>query len=454
VETTFRADVTGEYVATLVVSDGPSSSAPDSVTITAVEPFGPAGRDRVTYTGAAVTLGTTDEPPNTSASYQWSVVSAPPGSTAALSDPSAATPVLVPDRDGAYVVQVVVERYGVSDPADAATVVSFHPMTPLAHRVVDAEYSRSLERIIAVADDPDRLYLVDPESGAAQFVALPAAPTSVSVDLDGTTAAVGHAGKVSQLSLTDRTVLRTRAVDVDVGDVALAGNGYAYVVGPVHWYIDDLLRSLNWATGNQVIADGSYNAAGAALRLHPSGDRLYAAGGAGLAAYDIRSGPPSFLREAAYEVKYGVCFDMWMSDDALHIFTRCGTILRTSEAPEVDMTYAGSLTGVLYIRHLDHSSTTDKVAVIPDVEWTVDGDDVSENKTLRLYDVVDDAYVNFDRSVELTRFLVAGTAYQAYGRFAFLSADGTKVFVIVQADPAAGLANDYGITTYDVASSP
>jgi hypothetical protein len=24
------------------------------------------------------------------------------------------------------------------------------------------------------------------------------------------------------------------------------------------------------------------------------------------------------------------------------------------------------------------------------------------------------------------------------------------VFVVVQADPAAGLANDYGITTYDV----
>jgi hypothetical protein len=199
----------------------------------------------------------------------------------------------------------------------------------------------------------------------------------------------------------------------------------------------------------QIPADGSFNTGGARLRLHPSGDRLYAAGSFGLGAYDIRSGPPLFLRETAYDVQYQVCFETWMSDDELHIFTRCGKILRSSEAPEVDMTYGGSLAGVLYIRHLDHSSTTDKVAVIPDVEWTVDGDDVSANKTLRLYDVVDDAFVNFDRSIELTRFLVSGSAYQAYGRFAFLSSDGTRVFVVVQADPAAGLANDYGITTYD-----
>lgn len=454
VETSFRADVEGEYVATLVVSDGQSTSEPDSLTITATVPIGPAGRDQVTYTGRAVTLGTTNQPPNTSTSYQWSIVSAPPGSAAALGDPSAATPMLVPDRDGEYVVQLVIERDGVADPPDAATITSYHALTPLAYRVVDAEYSRRLDRIVIVTKEPERLYVVEPESGAGPFATLSAPPTSVSVDLAGATAAVGHDLQVTHVRLSDQTELRTRAVAVEVGDVALAGNGHVYVVGPDDLYIGHELRSLAWSTGDQVSANGPLNTSGASLKIHPSGDRIYAAASFGLGAYDIRSGAPLFLRETAYEVMYEICYDTWMSDDELHIFTRCGKILRSSTDPQIDMTYGGSLAGVDLIRHLDHSSTTDKIVAIPDVKWTVDGDDVSANKTLRFYDVVDDAFVNFDRSIELTRFIVSGSAYQAYGRFAFISADGSKVFVVVQADPAAGLANDFGITAYDLIPPP
>jgi hypothetical protein len=111
---TFTADVEGIYVASLVVNDGTTSSAPSTVTITGSTANGPPVADA----GPAqnVTIPTTvfldgsgsSDPDGDALAYSWSFSSRPDGSTATLAGPTTVTPNFSPDLAGVYVVSLVV----------------------------------------------------------------------------------------------------------------------------------------------------------------------------------------------------------------------------------------------------------------------------------------------------------------------------------------------------------
>jgi len=109
---TFVADLHGNYVIQLVVSDPYSSSAPDSVTISFenVKPVADAGQNQSVIVGSTVAL---DGSESYDANYDlltclWSFVSVPQGSSASLSDPTSVQPTFVADLPGEYVVSLVV----------------------------------------------------------------------------------------------------------------------------------------------------------------------------------------------------------------------------------------------------------------------------------------------------------------------------------------------------------
>ena len=54
----------------------------------------------------------------------------------------------------------------------AAAVPAFPQTTMLDYRPVAAEYSAALDRIIMVSGNPNRLYIVDPATGAATSAGL------------------------------------------------------------------------------------------------------------------------------------------------------------------------------------------------------------------------------------------------------------------------------------------
>ena len=54
------------------------------------------------------------------------------------------------------------------------------------------------------------------------------------------------------------------------------------------------------------------------------------------------------------------------------------------------------------------------------------------------------------RICESGRFVLLLLAYAGHGRNVFISADGAEPFVVVQADGASGLLDDFGIATYDL----
>lgn len=451
--TSFTTDREGVYTATLVVSDGQETSAPDSVTITARDPAttGLAGPNKDTYTGTSVTLeGSAGESGGGRVTYAWRILSAPAGSAAVLDDPTAPAPVLVPDQDGPYFLLLVVSRDGVEEPPDVARVMSYHPLAALEHRVVDAEYSRGLARIIMVSENPNRLYVHDPENGTETSVGLPSPPTSISVSPDGTHAAVGHDGSVSHVSLTEPTRLATRAIKANILDVVLDGNGRACVTIRDDIGVDDDLRCMDLSNGVVTVSSGGFfKATDAFMKLHPSRTLIYAAENGvipeDIGVYDISSGTAVFLRDSPYHGDHAMCGNLWMSDDGLRIFTRCGRVFRYSDLPENDMVYNGSLADTGDIRHLDHSSVASKIVVLPDDN--IYGDDPTVNRSLRIYG---HPLLLFERRIDLTRYLLPTMAHPTYGRFAFISVDGTKVFVVVQVDEESALLNDYAVVTYDL----
>jgi K319L-like, PKD domain/PKD domain/Calx-beta domain len=113
VNPTLVPDVPGQYELALVVNDGHSDSAPDTVLVTTqnAAPVADAGPDQSVMSGAQVILdgsGSTDVDGDPLA-YAWSLTSVPSGSVASLDDPSAVMPRFIVDRPGDYVAQLVVD---------------------------------------------------------------------------------------------------------------------------------------------------------------------------------------------------------------------------------------------------------------------------------------------------------------------------------------------------------
>ncbi len=129
---TFNADVAGAYVATLTVSDGTTTSAPVSVTVTAavgnVAPVAQAGAALNVITRSAVILdgsGSSDtDTPAEQLSYQWTLSKVPPGSTASLASGNTVKPTFTPDIDGQYDVTLIVNDGKLSSAPATVTVVA------------------------------------------------------------------------------------------------------------------------------------------------------------------------------------------------------------------------------------------------------------------------------------------------------------------------------------------
>ena len=126
---TFVADVHGDYVINLVVTDSlGAESEPQTVTISFenIKPVADAGGNQAVVVGDIVLLdGSGSHDGNGDPlSFSWSFVSVPEGSLAEIADPAAVQTSFEVNEPGAYVVSLVVNDGFVDSDADNATVMA------------------------------------------------------------------------------------------------------------------------------------------------------------------------------------------------------------------------------------------------------------------------------------------------------------------------------------------
>jgi beta-lactam-binding protein with PASTA domain len=130
VNPTFVADKVGTYVAELTVFDGLLFSLPDNVSIVAATPNAPpvanAGPDQTVSRNAStwVTGAGSYDPDNDPLSFQWSFVSIPEGSASVLDNATWPSATFVADREGGYVVRLVVDDGQATSAPDTVVVTA------------------------------------------------------------------------------------------------------------------------------------------------------------------------------------------------------------------------------------------------------------------------------------------------------------------------------------------
>jgi len=134
VNPTLTPDMQGQYVISLVVSDGYYFSPPDEVVITSTNtpPTANAGADQAVVFGwslgpyaASLNGSLSSDPDGTALTYVWSVTSRPSGSTATITNPTSVTPTFTPDKFGSYTLSLVVyDGYYFSAP-DTVVVTAY-----------------------------------------------------------------------------------------------------------------------------------------------------------------------------------------------------------------------------------------------------------------------------------------------------------------------------------------
>ncbi len=433
-------DKVGVYEARLVVSDGNTSSPADAVRITATNtaPTANAGSDAVVALGDTITLaGSGADADDDPVTFAWSVTTRPAGSAATPASPTTASTTFTPDRPGNYVLSLSATDT-VATTTDTVSVLAHEggDVLQLAHDVVDAEYSDALERIIMISDDEQAVHIYDPQTGNEIDIALPLAPTSISLSPSGTEAVVGHDGWISIVTLAAGSTPTTHPATARAIDIVHGGNGWAYVFPAQNQWTN--LRCVNLATGSETLG-GGFIYAGMVGRKHPTRSAIYGAdrglSPADIELHDISSGPSMMLRDSPYHGDYAMCGDLWFSDDGGRIFTACGNVFRSSTNPMVDMTYNGNLAGAPYIGFVDHSDPADLVAVLPRNSWNMTGADTK----VRFYE---EQFLAFDAEIELPPMVIGAALVPTSGRFVFWRSDGSQFYVVLRATPTTGAPRD------------
>ena len=126
----FVVDVSGSYVAQLIVNDGMVDSEPDYAIISMDNspPVAKAGPDQA-FSSAGTTIqldgSQSYDPDEDPLTYEWNIIWKPPTSSTTLSDTATVNPTFVADSLGTYIVQLIVtDDFGASSEPDQVVVTS------------------------------------------------------------------------------------------------------------------------------------------------------------------------------------------------------------------------------------------------------------------------------------------------------------------------------------------
>lgn len=322
----------------------------------------------------------------------------------------------------------------------------------LPNDVVDAEYAKATDLLVYVAGDAT-LNIYHPDTQEISAVALSYIPTCVSVSPDGTKAAVGHDSHVTYVDLLTETVLTVNDVSCNALDIVLTNDGWAYVFPTQDQWTT--IRCINVTTPYALETEHTgYNIyAGTKAKLHPSGKYVYGADNnlspSDIEKYNIQNGTAQYLYDSPYHGDYAMNGDLWFEESGERLFTRAGTVFKTSEIQSLDMIYNGTITlegnyrTVAWLDQLDLKKELYLVLqedswynepIIPYV-YVYNSDNLTYITKRRLEDY---SVVNGEEIV----------LFEAKPYFVFAHSNGTRLYVITKA-VGSGLSHEWAIQIVD-----
>lgn len=310
--------------------------------------------------------------------------------------------------------------------------------------IKDAEFSHSLNAIIAVGESPDQLHIYRPETNELVSVNLPLRPSCVGVSPDGLFAVVGHDAWISQVDLASASLLQTIPISAVILDIVYGPDGWAYAFPQGSF---ESIYSIHLPTGAQAESQSSING-GTIARLHPGGQALYGAKTSSspgdIERYHITDNIAQLAYDSPYHGDYPMCENLWLSADGQRIYTACGNVFRSSNDPAQDLRYIGRFSKPVSMQWVVHTQAGSTIAMLPKIasDSTADGE---------LQYFTPDFLLYRGKGV-LPRFVVGANTWAAHGRWVFFNGAGTKQYVVVQAEAASGMARDFGLVTVDCSS--
>ncbi len=323
--------------------------------------------------------------------------------------------------------------------ADAQSILPF--------RVLAAEFSKPLNRIVMISAVPDQLHIYDPVASNDRVMALPDSPEAVSVSPDGRFAAVAMRSRVAYVDLATGTVATTYTAPGPVAALILAKEYIHVDLGVGRTVETSGLWSIRIEGGALTKSTAGGFAPLATGRLHPLGNAIYTTSAGVWTKVDTSTGPMTGGVAARYPGDFMVCGAVGFAADGRRIFDRCGSVATASETDAVvDMMYESAPAGVSGIGGISESTAGRSLAVLPGSGNYFPPRGLQTAEEVLLYDA---ATLEETGRLRLPEFAVGTRRYAATGKWLFFDAAGTVLYVVAAPAGAGADPNRFAVFSYD-----
>jgi len=261
----------------------------------------------------------------------------------------------------------------------------------------------------------------------------------VGVSPDGKFAAISQDSSFALVDLQTAVILDSQEETLNIdpsnygenwGDIVLDKNNIAHYVP--NNILTDNLYSINFEDNLELKGARSYVAN---LRIHPTGDRIYAAWRGiipgNIASFSTETFPVSKIDESDYNTIENISYNLWLSEDGENILIRNGLIFEANEDPDQDLEYVTALSENPKLSWADHSSESGEWigAQYTDISL-VDREVPFQDK---IY-YINDANFTIEKTVDVADITTSFGRFKAGAPYVFHSPDGTKIYTVLRSD--------------------
>ena len=320
-------------------------------------------------------------------------------------------------------------------------------------QVIDAEYSREVDKIIIAIGEPTGIKILDPVLETEKFLSIQETPIAISVQPQGNKVVVACKNKIYSIDMATPTIVGSWNINFTPADVIYGDGEWAYL-----FYSSDNgywnIYNLNLITGETHISSIGINDDFIYAQLHPSYKYLYASfntyyNSLNYFKFDLTNDTTELMYVKPFpNNSYDKGF--WITDDGLMAIINDRKVAHISSNEEQDFTYIGKLPTSEYddvFISIDSYSELNRIATIIKEDWYL----YEEPNKVTLYKK---NTLQPEKTIQVPNYFLdidtTGIIYSSVAQFVFFNSQGDKIYIILRAEESYPVYNDWSVFTYDL----